>query len=112
MTKRSFKKPSNSSPEVISRDELESLWSNNVISLVESKLNFDISWFIPEFVCYKGLLSEVLVLFFFLQILALALPLFFQVLVHNALSTLDDEALYQSSKVAIKAWQQIQASTA
>lgn len=89
-----IQKPSNRSPEVITIDELESLWSNHVISLVESKLNFDISWFIPEFVRYKGLLSEVLVLSFFLQILALALPLFFQVvmdkvLVHNALSTLD-----------------------
>ncbi|WP_232772591.1 peptidase domain-containing ABC transporter [Psychromonas sp. Urea-02u-13] len=89
-----IQKADKSAPEVISIDELQTLWSSKVIYIPESKLNFDISWFIPEFVRYKGLLSEVLVLSFFLQILALALPLFFQVvmdkvLVHNALSTLD-----------------------
>ncbi|MFT6926263.1 MAG: ATP-binding cassette subfamily B protein RtxB [Psychromonas sp.] len=82
------------SPEVISVDELEALWSSKVIFILESKLNFDVSWFIPEFVRFKGLLGEVLVLSLFLQLLALILPLFFQVvmdkvLVHNALSTLD-----------------------
>lgn len=86
--------PNNPSPEVISIDELAALWSNEVIALSESKLNFDISWFIPEFVRYKGILTEVLVLSLCLQMLALTLPLFFQVvmdkvLVHNALSTLD-----------------------
>ena len=86
--------PNKPSPDVITTEALASLWSCKVVSLTESKLNFDISWFIPEFVRYKGLLSEVLVLSFFLQILALVLPLFFQVvmdkvLVHNALSTLD-----------------------
>ncbi|WP_435236389.1 ABC transporter transmembrane domain-containing protein [Psychromonas sp. PT13] len=82
------------SPEVISIADLESIWSGKIVSISESKLNFDVSWFIPEFVRFKGLLGEVLVLSLFLQILALILPLFFQVvmdkvLVHNALSTLD-----------------------
>lgn len=87
-------KPNTNAPEVLSIDELERLWSGNVIALSENSLSFDITWFIPEFVRYKGLLSEVLVLSLFLQVLALILPLFFQVvmdkvLVHNALSTLD-----------------------
>ncbi|WP_372880610.1 peptidase domain-containing ABC transporter [Psychromonas sp.] len=81
-------------PEIISIDELEALWSNRVIIVPENKLRFDVSWFIPEFVRFKGLLGEVLILSLFLQLLALILPLFFQVvmdkvLVHNALSTLD-----------------------
>lgn len=82
------------SPEIISIAELEALWTSNVISVPENKLRFDVSWFIPEFVRFKGLLGEVLILSLFLQLLALILPLFFQVvmdkvLVHNALSTLD-----------------------
>jgi len=81
-------------PELITIDELKGLWSNRVIIVPENKLKFDLSWFIPEFVRFKGLLGEVLVLSLFLQLLALILPLFFQVvmdkvLVHNALSTLD-----------------------
>ena len=89
-----IQRPENDTPEVLSIDELEALWSSKIIFIPQSKLNFDVSWFIPEFVRFKGLLGEVLVLSLFLQVLALILPLFFQVvmdkvLVHNALATLD-----------------------
>jgi subfamily B ATP-binding cassette protein HlyB/CyaB len=55
---------------------------------------FDFSWFIPEILKYKKLLGEVLLASFFIQILALATPLFFQViidkvLVHKGMTTLD-----------------------
>lgn len=89
-----IQKAEQGAPEIITIDELKALWSSKVIIVPENKLKFDVSWFIPEFVRFKGLLGEVLVLSLFLQLIALILPLFFQVvmdnvLVHNALSTLD-----------------------
>lgn len=52
------------------------------------------SWFIPAFVHHRHLIGEVLLFSLMLQFLALATPLFFQVVmdkvfVHKALSTLD-----------------------
>src|SRR5665213_471247 len=54
---------------------------------------FDITWFVGAIHKYRGLLFEVLVASFFLQIFALVTPLFFQViidkvLVHHGISTL------------------------
>lgn len=82
------------SPEVISTAELAEKWSGEVIRLQGPSLRFDISWFIPEFIRHRWLFSEVLLFSLMLQLLALATPLFFQVvmdkvLVHRALSTLD-----------------------
>ncbi len=58
------------------------------------KKHFDISWFVPVFLKYKHLFRDVLIASFFLQILALITPIFFQVvmdkvLVHRGFSTLD-----------------------
>lgn len=55
---------------------------------------FDVTWFIPALVRYRGLIGEVLIASFFLQLFGLASPLFFQVvidkvLVHQGLTTLD-----------------------
>ncbi len=55
---------------------------------------FDITWFLGAIHKYRHLLGEVLVASFFLQLLALVSPLFFQVvidkvLVHRSMSTLD-----------------------
>lgn len=59
---------------------------------------FDVTWFIPAIVKYRHLLRDVLVASFFLQLLALVTPLFFQVvvdkvLVHKGISTLEILAL-------------------
>jgi len=85
---------SGSEPKVLSLQDLQQLWSNTVIIFNKSEHKFDIRWFIPEFLRFKGLFSEILYLSFFIKMLALTLPLFFQVvmdkvLVHQALSTLD-----------------------
>lgn len=85
---------SGAEPKIISLEELQQLWSNTVIRFTKSEHKFDIRWFIPEFVRFRRLFSEILFFSFFIQLLALALPLFFQVvmdkvLVHQALSTLD-----------------------
>ncbi|GAA5083110.1 type I secretion system permease/ATPase [Lysobacter panacisoli] len=55
---------------------------------------FDVSWFIPALVKYRHLLRDVLIASFFLQLLALVTPLFFQVvidkvLVHKGITTLE-----------------------
>jgi ATP-binding cassette, subfamily B, bacterial HlyB/CyaB len=55
---------------------------------------FDVSWFIPALVRYRHILRDVLLASFFLHVLALITPLFFQVvidkvLVHNGLTTLE-----------------------
>src|SRR5262249_33794491 len=55
---------------------------------------FDVTWFLGAIQKYRRLLGEVLVASFFLQMLGLISPLFFQVvidkvLVHRSLSTLD-----------------------
>ena len=55
---------------------------------------FDISWFIPALVKYRKPLRDVLIASFFLQLMGLVSPIFFQlvidkVLVHQSLTTLD-----------------------
>ena len=87
-------------PQLIERAELEAAWSGKLIvmtrraSLAELARRFDISWFLQAMHKYRGLLTEVLVASFFLQMFALVSPLFFQVvidkvLVHRGLTTLD-----------------------
>jgi subfamily B ATP-binding cassette protein HlyB/CyaB len=58
------------------------------------KRRFDVSWFIPALVKYRKPLRDVLIGSFFLQLVGLASPVFFQlvidkVLVHQSLSTLE-----------------------
>lgn len=55
---------------------------------------FDVTWFIPSLVKYRHLLRDVLIASFFIQVLALISPIFFQividkVLVHNGMTTLE-----------------------
>jgi subfamily B ATP-binding cassette protein HlyB/CyaB len=55
---------------------------------------FDISWFIPALVKYRKALRDVLIASFFIQLMGLVSPVFFQlvidkVLVHQSLATLD-----------------------
>lgn len=63
-------------------------------SLLKQSERFGLSWFFSEMAKYKKHIVDVLVASFFIQILALGTPLFFQavvdkVLAHNGLSTLD-----------------------
>lgn len=56
--------------------------------------SFDISWFIPALVKYRRALRDVLIGSFFLQLVGLASPIFFQlvidkVLVHQSMTTLE-----------------------
>lgn len=63
-------------------------------SLAQLEQEFNLAWFARAFMRYKRLLGEILLASFFIQLLALVTPLFFQVVVdkvlaHQSLSTLD-----------------------
>ena len=87
-------------PEALVREDFEARWNGRLLLLTrrarlgEAGKAFNLSWFIPSIVKYRKLLGEVLLASFFLQLFALATPLFFQVvvdkvLVHKGLTTLD-----------------------
>ncbi|WP_108820439.1 type I secretion system permease/ATPase [Pseudovibrio sp. Alg231-02] len=92
--------PAQGRVQQISRQELEARWTGRLLlatkraQLFGEGSKFDISWFVPALMRYKRLFGEVLVASFFLQLMALISPLFFQVvvdkvLVHRGLTTLD-----------------------
>jgi subfamily B ATP-binding cassette protein HlyB/CyaB len=92
--------PSEPGPGVVAVDELISQCSGRVMLLTSrekmagTSRPFDISWFIPALVKYRRPLRDVLIASFFLQLMGLVSPIFFQlvidkVLVHHSMSTLD-----------------------
>ena len=92
--------PASPRPDVLERVAFEARWLGRVIlvtrraGLTGEPLRFGLRWFVPTLLKYRGLLGEVLAASLFLQLLALATPLFFQVvvdkvLVHRGLTTLD-----------------------
>jgi subfamily B ATP-binding cassette protein HlyB/CyaB len=87
-------------PEVLSLADFLARWSGELIQFVsratyaEDMARFDFSWFIPSIIKYRRLLGEVLLISLALQVIALATPVFFQVvmdkvLVNHAITTLD-----------------------
>jgi len=87
-------------PQALAQDEFEQVWTGELILLTKragllgSDRKFDFKWFIPAILKYRKLFTEVLLASFFIQLLALVTPLFFQViidkvLVHKGLTTLD-----------------------
>lgn len=87
-------------PALISAEDLLSQWTGKVIfftskaSFSGAMAKFDFTWFIPAIIKYRKLLTEVLLISFVLQLLALVTPLFFQVimdkvLVNHAMKTLN-----------------------
>jgi subfamily B ATP-binding cassette protein HlyB/CyaB len=87
-------------PQVFKLQEFLDQWSGQLIFFTSKATyagdiaKFDFSWFIPAVVKYRKLLGEVLIISFVLQIIGLATPLFFQVvmdkvLVNHAMKTLN-----------------------
>ncbi len=87
-------------PLSLPREIFEQAWSGELIlftrraGVLDELRKFDFRWFIPEILKHRKLLGEVLLASFFIQLLALATPLFFQViidkvLVYKGLNTLD-----------------------
>jgi ATP-binding cassette, subfamily B, bacterial HlyB/CyaB len=92
--------PDQPRPELMTRAELEAVWDGRLVLMTRrAKLTglsrrFDVTWFLGAVHKYRGLLSEVLLASFFIQLFALISPLFFQVvidkvLVHRSMGTLD-----------------------
>jgi subfamily B ATP-binding cassette protein HlyB/CyaB len=85
--------------ETVDMEALNALWSGEVILVatreeLERSSKFDLSWFVPALMKYRGLLGEVLLASLAIQLFALATPLIFQVvidkvLVHKGLTTLE-----------------------
>jgi ATP-binding cassette, subfamily B, bacterial HlyB/CyaB len=87
-------------PEVLTKLQLLEAFSGRLMLITSREQMagatrpFDISWFIPALVKYRKPLRDVLVGSFFLQLMGLVSPIFFQlvidkVLVHQSMSTLD-----------------------
>src|ERR1700683_5216012 len=87
-------------PELMTKEDLEAVWDGRIVlmtrraNLAELSRRFDITWFLGAIRKYRQQLAEVLVASFFLQLFALASPLFFQVvidkvMVHRSIGTLD-----------------------
>jgi subfamily B ATP-binding cassette protein HlyB/CyaB len=87
-------------PEVWTAEELRERFAGRLLLMTSrdkmagSSRPFDISWFIPALVKYRKPLRDVLIASFFLQVMGLISPIFFQlvidkVLVHQSLTTLD-----------------------
>jgi subfamily B ATP-binding cassette protein HlyB/CyaB len=91
-------------PQTLDRAQFDAIFTGTLVLLTTrervagGKRAFDVSWFIPALVRYRHILRDVLLASFFLQVLALLSPLFFQividkVLVHKGLTTLEILAL-------------------
>lgn len=86
-------------PEVWTDEQLQEQFGGSLLlmttreHLAGTARRFDVSWFIPALVKYRKPLRDVLLASFFLQIIGLISPIFFQlvidkVLVHHSISTL------------------------
>lgn len=94
----------NNKPTTHSFEQLDDLWTGELLllskranvlgKLLTENAKFGFSWFIPALAKYKSYLADVLVASFFIQLVGLASPIFFQVvidkvLVHKGMTTLD-----------------------
>jgi len=95
-----IQRPDGDRPEVWDGLEMHARFAGRILLLTSRERMagaarpFDISWFIPALVKYRKPLRDVLIASFFLQLMGLVSPIFFQlvidkVLVHHSLSTLD-----------------------
>src|SRR5690349_6257889 len=91
-------------PEIWSAEEIAERFAGRLFLMTSRERMagdsrpFDISWFIPALVKYRRALRDVLIASFFIQLMALVTPIFFQVvidkvLVHQSVGTLDVIAL-------------------
>lgn len=89
--------PHKTQPEVIefqSQEKISAFLFTKRMTWESINKEFNIQWFFQAFMRYKKLIGEIVLASFFIQILALVTPLFFQVVVdkvltHQSLTTLD-----------------------
>lgn len=78
--------PFQSQPKLWTREKLDDYWGGKVITLSSAALKFNLKWFIPVFWQYRRMLTEILLFSLVLQLLALILPLFFQIVMDKVLA--------------------------
>ncbi|MGK7892005.1 MAG: type I secretion system permease/ATPase [Leptolyngbyaceae cyanobacterium] len=73
--------------ESIPRDTLQENWDGELwqAELVQKREKFNLGWFLPAVMRYRGLLFEVLVASFTLQLLGLGTPIFTQVIIDKVM---------------------------
>jgi len=87
-------------PQTLTFAQLETIWTGDLLllskrnSLVNKSAKFGFSWFVPALIKYKKFFADVFIASFFIQLVGLATPIFFQVvidkvLVHKGMTTLD-----------------------
>jgi subfamily B ATP-binding cassette protein HlyB/CyaB len=92
--------PAAGRPQLLGREEFEARWTGRLVLIARRAAlgnlarTFDVSWFLQAMHKFRRLFAEVLLASFFLQLFALATPLFFQVvtdkvLTHRGFTTLD-----------------------
>ena len=109
-------------PQTLSLSDFLQKWTGELLfftskaTFAADLARFDFSWFIPAIVKYRKLLGEILLISFFLQIIGLVTPMFFQVvmdkvLVNHALKTLNVIAiglicamLFEALLTGIRTW--------
>jgi len=109
-------------PAVVSIDELCAMWSGELLlftsqsSVAREMAKFDFTWFIPAIIKYRRLLGEILLISLALQLIGLATPMFFQVvmdkvLVNHAMKTLNVIAIglicatfFEAVLTGIRSW--------
>jgi subfamily B ATP-binding cassette protein HlyB/CyaB len=100
-------------PSTLSAEDFAAIWDGSMILLAKKTAfgdpnrPFGLSWFYEAVFRYRRILGEVLLVSFVLQLLGLATPLFFQVivdkvLVHHGLSTLDVVAVGLGAAMAFE----------
>lgn len=117
-----IQQPGNPTPQVLDLPAFMEQWSGKFIfctskaTYLKDLTKFDFSWFIPAIVKYRKLLGEILVISFVLQLIGLATPLAFQVvmdkvLVNHAMKTLNVVAigllaatLFEAILTGIRTW--------
>lgn len=114
--------PGTNTGKIMTKEDFLEFWSGQFIYFT-SKMTylpdlgkFDFSWFIPAIVKYRRLLGEVLLMSFVIQLIGLATPLCFQVvmdkvLVNHAMETLNViavallcAALFEAVLTGIRTW--------
>ncbi|WNO61035.1 type I secretion system permease/ATPase [Rheinheimera sp. MMS21-TC3] len=86
--------------QTVSLTMLTVMWTGELLhltkraGLLDAKTRFGFRWFIPALIKYRHLFADVLLASFFIQLVGLATPIFFQVtidkvLVHKGMTTLD-----------------------
>ena len=86
-------------PKALDRKDFISQWNGNIIlikkkGLMSSEEKFGFKWFLNVMFKFKGILVQVLLAYFVLQIIGLLNPLFIQVIIDKVLSTNNKSTLY------------------